>query len=67
MPANISKGTSGSFTIEKLDSTTVDVYKGAHALIVMMDPTKKWTYDFARKEIENAPQGIDIMLVVSNS
>ena len=32
-----------------LDATTVDVYKGTHAVVVMIDPCKEWTFDYAVK------------------
>lgn len=67
---------SGSYTVSNLDAKTVNVYKGkifnefkdewkgTHAVIIMMDPLKKWTFDYAKREIDSAPEGIDILLVV---
>jgi hypothetical protein len=58
------EATTGSFTVQRLDASTVDVYKGTHAVIVMMDPTKKWTYEYAQREIGNIPKDVDVLLLV---
>eukprot|EP01114_Cavostelium_apophysatum_P011566 TRINITY_DN2588_c0_g1_i3.p1 TRINITY_DN2588_c0_g1~~TRINITY_DN2588_c0_g1_i3.p1 ORF type:complete len:826 (-),score=292.03 TRINITY_DN2588_c0_g1_i3:742-3219(-) len=63
LPVPSASNATGSFTVHKLDAQTVDVYKGAHAVIFMIDPTKKWTYEYAQREIENVPQGMDVLLV----
>jgi hypothetical protein len=42
----------------------VDIYKGTHAVIITMDPTKKWTFEYAQREIERVPSDIPIALVV---
>jgi len=37
---------------------------GANAVIVMVDPTRKWTFDYAKQEITKVPKGVDILLLV---
>ena len=61
----IEHGTTGSFTMKRLDASMIDVYKGTQGVIVMMDPTKKWTFEYAKKEIENIPTDIDVLLLVN--
>lgn len=55
----------GAFTFHALDASVIDVYKGAHALIIMIDPVKKSTWAYAKSEIAKAPKDLDILLVVS--
>lgn len=42
----------------------VDVYKGTHAAIVIFDPIKKWTFEYAQQEIDKIPDHIQILLLV---
>src|SRR5690348_13994457 len=56
--------TTGSFTVSRLDATTVDVYKGCNGVIVMVDPTKKWTFDYAQRVIGGVPKDLDVLLLV---
>jgi len=35
----------------RLDANFLDVYKGAHAVIMVFDITKKWTYQYVEKEL----------------
>jgi hypothetical protein len=58
----------GKFTIEKLDASIVNVYTGADAVILIFDPTKKWTWDYVRKEIEgeSIPHGIPVLIIVTS-
>lgn len=54
----------GSFSVDFLDANTVDVLKGAHAVIVMLDPTKKWTWDYAQKELAKLPKDMYALVLV---
>lgn len=45
------------------DATTIDIYKGAHAVIFMVDPTRKWTFDYVQTNIEFIPDGIDCVIL----
>lgn len=42
----------------------IDVYKGTHAVILVFDPIKKWTYEYAQQEIDQIPNNIQILLLV---
>lgn len=55
---------STSFQIQA-NSSTLDVYQGTHAVIFMMDPVKKWTFEFIKKEFPNVPEK-SFVLVVQN-
>lgn len=44
-----------------LDAKFIDVYKGAHGVILMYDITKHWTYDYVEREIEKIPTNIPIL------
>jgi hypothetical protein len=63
---NESTAVQGSHTFQALTADVIDVYKSTNALIVLMDPVKRSSWDFAMREIENAPKQLDILLVVSD-
>lgn len=48
-----------------LDATVVDVYQGAHACCVMVDPSKRWTFDYAMRELEKLPKHIPSAMVLN--
>jgi hypothetical protein len=47
-----------------VDASTVDVYKGAHAVIFMVDPTRKWTLDYVEKKTGEVPKHLDVFICV---
>eukprot|EP01113_Clastostelium_recurvatum_P031675 TRINITY_DN397_c0_g1_i4.p1 TRINITY_DN397_c0_g1~~TRINITY_DN397_c0_g1_i4.p1 ORF type:complete len:1035 (+),score=369.72 TRINITY_DN397_c0_g1_i4:49-3153(+) len=55
----------GSFAISNLDAETIDIFQGTHGVIIMMDPTKKWTWDYVQREVPKIPPNIYV-LVISN-
>lgn len=46
-----------------LDAEFVDVYKGTHGVILMMDITKSWTFDYVSKELPKIPSDIPVLLL----
>eukprot|EP00485_Elphidium_margaritaceum_P011714 CAMPEP_0202691148 /NCGR_PEP_ID=MMETSP1385-20130828/5941_1 /ASSEMBLY_ACC=CAM_ASM_000861 /TAXON_ID=933848 /ORGANISM="Elphidium margaritaceum" /LENGTH=739 /DNA_ID=CAMNT_0049346507 /DNA_START=110 /DNA_END=2329 /DNA_ORIENTATION=- len=56
-PASMSKN------LLPADASTIDVYKGAHAVIFMVDPTRKWTLDYVTANISDIPDGIDCVVL----
>ncbi len=61
------KPITGNFKVDRLDTTTVNVYSGGtNAVIVVVDPLKKWTWDFATKEIEKIPFDLHVLLVINH-
>lgn len=46
-----------------LDAEFLDVYKGTHGVILMMDVTKSWTFDYVTREIPKIPPEIPILLL----
>ncbi|TPP66226.1 Gtp-binding protein parf partner of arf [Fasciola gigantica] len=48
-----------------LDASFLDVYKGAHGVILVMDMTKSWTFDYVRRELPRIPPDLPV-LILSN-
>ena len=40
-------------------------YKESNGVIVMVDPTKEWTFSFARDIIEQVPAGLEVLMVAN--
>ena len=48
-----------------LDAEFVDVYKGAHGVIIMFDVTKAWTFDYVKREAPKVPKHIPILVLAN--
>ncbi|XP_067951594.1 rab-like protein 6 [Watersipora subatra] len=48
-----------------LDAQFLDVYKGTHAVILMYDVTKLWTWQYVEREIEKTPSNIPIVILAN--
>uniref|UniRef100_A0A224XNA6 Putative gtpase rab1/ypt1 small g protein n=1 Tax=Panstrongylus lignarius TaxID=156445 RepID=A0A224XNA6_9HEMI len=46
-----------------LDAEFLDVYKGTNGVILVMDVTKNWTFDYVQKEMERIPEHIPVVVV----
>src|SRR5690606_27743692 len=55
----------GSHTYSILDAQIIDVYKHTNAVIFVFDITKKWTFDYIKREINKVPPGIEILCLVN--
>ena len=55
---------SGSYSVAKLDATTVDVMRGATGCVMMFDMTKRWTWEYVTRELPKvAKKGIHVLVV----
>ncbi|XP_066594854.1 rab-like protein 6 [Prorops nasuta] len=52
-------------TIEEpaLDAEFLDVYKGTNGVIIMMDITKSWTFDYVQRELPKIPTHIPVIVL----
>lgn len=59
------KAPSESMNIEEpaLDAEFLDVYKGTNGVIVMMDITKSWTFDYVQRELPKIPGHIPVIVL----
>ena len=48
-----------------LDAEFVDVYKGAHGVILMFDVTKAWTFDYVKREAQKVPKHIPLLILAN--
>jgi len=46
-----------------LDASTIDVYKKSNAVLMIMDPTRKWTFEYVQNEIKKVPTGCQVLLM----
>lgn len=49
-----------------LDAELVDVYKGTNGVIIMLDMTKQWTFDYVQREIVKIPQHIPVLVLANH-
>lgn len=49
-----------------LDAEFVDVYKGTNGVIMMLDMTKQWTFDYVQREILRVPSHIPILVLANH-
>uniref|UniRef100_A0A182IMB4 Uncharacterized protein n=1 Tax=Anopheles atroparvus TaxID=41427 RepID=A0A182IMB4_ANOAO len=46
-----------------LDAEFLDVYKGTHCVVMVMDITKAWTFDYVCRELPKVPGDIPVLLL----
>lgn len=46
-----------------LDAEFLDVYKGTHGVVLMMDVTKAWTFEYVCRELPRVPQDIPVLIL----
>lgn len=54
-----------NFEQPALDAEFVDVYKGAHGVILMFDVTKAWTFDYVKKEASQVPKHLPVLILAN--
>jgi GTPase SAR1 family protein len=55
----------GHHKLSILDASLIDVYKGANAVILIFDITKKWTFQYIQEEIKNIPENLDFIVLAN--
>ena len=46
-----------------LDAEFLDVYKGTNGVIIVMDITKNWTFDYVQRELPKIPSHIPVIVL----
>ncbi|CAD5123231.1 DgyrCDS11592 [Dimorphilus gyrociliatus] len=49
-----------------LDADFIDVFKGSHGVILMLDVTKSWTFGYVEREIVKIPDRIPILVLANH-
>lgn len=49
-----------------LDAAFVDVYKGAHGVLMIMDITKPWTFKYVERELPKVPPHIPVLVLANH-
>lgn len=47
-------------------SENLDVYKGAHAVLLVMDMTKSWTFKYIQNELPKIPKSIPVLIIANH-
>lgn len=55
----------GKSTMGHLDSSNVDVLRGTHAVVLLFNPMKKWTWDYVKREIPKIPARIQVLIMAN--
>ena len=61
----LAQGELPNFEQPALDAEFVDVYKGAHGVIMIFDVTKAWTFDYVKREAPKVPKHIPILVLAN--
>ncbi|XP_030853601.1 rab-like protein 6 isoform X2 [Strongylocentrotus purpuratus] len=48
-----------------LDASFLDVYKGTNGVVMMLDISKKWTWQYVEKELPKVPTHIPVLVMAS--
>ena len=48
-----------------LDATVVDVYQNCHAAVFLIDPSKKWTYEYVQRELPLVPEHVPTCILIN--
>lgn len=59
---NLSAGPQAEM-IPALDAEFLDVYKGTHGVIMMMDVTKMWTFEYVQRELPKVPEETPVLIL----
>lgn len=46
-----------------LDAEFIDVYKGTNGVILVMDITKAWTFEYAQRELNKIPVAVPVLIL----
>ncbi|XP_068694737.1 rab-like protein 6 isoform X1 [Montipora foliosa] len=49
-----------------LDAEFVDVYKGAHGVLLVMDITKPWTFKYVERELGKVPPHLPVLVLANH-
>jgi len=49
-----------------LDAEFIDVYKGTHGVIMILDITKQWTFDYIERELPKVPEHIPVLVLANH-
>ncbi|RWS29286.1 rab-like protein 6 isoform X1 [Leptotrombidium deliense] len=49
-----------------LDAEFIDVYKGTNGVIMMLDMTKAWTFDYVQRELPKVPSNIPVLVLANH-
>jgi len=47
------------------DASTVDVYKNCHAVLMVFDPSRRWTFEYIHNEVGKVPSNKQILLMAN--
>lgn len=49
-----------------LDAEFIDVYKGTNGVLMMLDITKQWTFDYVQRELPKVPANVPVLVLANH-
>jgi hypothetical protein len=46
-----------------LDADNIDVFRGAHAVVYVFDPRKRWTLDYVQRQLPSVPPQVSVLIL----
>ena len=56
---------SKSAIVDKLDSTTIDIYKNAHAVVFLVNPQDPSSIDYLRLSVPEVPLDVSVLILLN--
>ena len=51
----------------RLDADSIDVFRGAHGVVYVFDPRKRWTFEYVQRQLPNVPARLPVLIFMNFS
>ena len=51
----------------RLDADSIDVFRGAHGVVYVFDPRKRWTFEYVQRQLPSVPARMPVLIFMNFS
>ena len=51
----------------RLDADSIDVFRGAHGVVYVFDPRKRWTFEYVQRQLPSVPARLPVLIFMNFS